>query len=49
LRPIDGYVGALAFRGKRNLRLSSSQPLEYVLAKIVNADFSVDDCLDRSL
>jgi 4'-phosphopantetheinyl transferase len=49
LRPIDGYVGALAFRGKRNLRLSSSQPLEYVLAKIINADFSVDDCLDCSL
>jgi 4'-phosphopantetheinyl transferase len=49
LRPIDGYVGALAFRGKRNLRLSSCHSLEYVLTKIVNADFSVDDCLDCSL
>ncbi|MGI9073374.1 MAG: 4'-phosphopantetheinyl transferase family protein [Bryobacteraceae bacterium] len=49
LRPVDGYVGALAFRGKRNLRLSSCQPLEDVLAKILNADFSLDDCLDHSL
>jgi 4'-phosphopantetheinyl transferase len=49
LHPNDGYIGALAFRGRRNLRLSSPQPLECVLGKLAKATFSVDDCLDRSL
>ncbi|MGI8959007.1 MAG: 4'-phosphopantetheinyl transferase family protein [Bryobacteraceae bacterium] len=49
LRPSDGYVGALAFRGKRKLRLSPSQPLEYILPKITKPDFSIDNCLGPSL
>jgi 4'-phosphopantetheinyl transferase len=47
LRPNEGYIGALAFRGRRNLRLSSYQPLECVIEKMAKADFSVDKCLDR--
>jgi 4'-phosphopantetheinyl transferase len=47
LRPNEEYIGALAFRGRRNLRLSACQPLEYVLAKMANAYFSVEDCLER--
>jgi 4'-phosphopantetheinyl transferase len=49
LRPNDNYIGALAFRDIRTLRLSSYQPLECILAKMANRDFLVDDCLDRSL
>jgi 4'-phosphopantetheinyl transferase len=49
LRPNDSYIGALAFRDRRNLRLSSYQPLEYILEKMASRNFSVDDCLDRSL
>jgi 4'-phosphopantetheinyl transferase len=49
LRPNERYIGALAFRGKRKLRLSSCQPLEYILAKMAEAYFSVDDCLDHPL
>jgi 4'-phosphopantetheinyl transferase len=48
LRPNDGYIGALAFRGTRNVRLSPCQPVEHVLAKAASADFSLDDCLNRS-
>lgn len=48
LRPNEAYIGALAFRGERNLRLSSCLPVEYVLTRITSTSFSVDDCLDPS-
>jgi 4'-phosphopantetheinyl transferase len=39
LRPNDEYIGALAFRGRRNLRLSGCEPVEDVLAKINSRTF----------
>lgn len=38
LRPNDGYIGALAFRDRRNLKLSSCQPSEHVLTNVADPD-----------
>jgi 4'-phosphopantetheinyl transferase len=46
LRPNEGYIGALAFRGKRNVRVSRYQPLDYVLTKMANPDSLLTECLD---
>jgi 4'-phosphopantetheinyl transferase len=49
LRPNEGYIGALAFRGRRNLRLSSCQPSQYVLANVTTPDAFLNQHLKTAI
>jgi 4'-phosphopantetheinyl transferase len=49
LRPNERYIGALAFRGRRNLRLSSCQPSQYVLANVTTPDAFLNQHLKTAI